>query len=58
LNGVLVPVKVDKNGILLDGQHRIRAWREVVEEGHELPEIPVEVVDTDDPMWQELPWGP
>jgi len=58
IHGVVVPVKVDRDGHLLDGQHRVRAWQELVEEGHDLPDIPIEEVDTSDPDWQRFPWGP
>jgi ParB-like chromosome segregation protein Spo0J len=57
--GVLVPVQVDEQtGELLDGHHRVRAWRELTEEGHTLPQIPVWEVDTSDPEWERLVWGP
>lgn len=49
-NGVLVPVEIDQNGQTLDGHHRIRAWNELKEEGHTLPEYPrvIRVFDNDD----------
>ena len=39
-NGVLVPVEVDEHGTLLDGHHRVRAWKELTEEGVKLPPYP------------------
>jgi N6-adenosine-specific RNA methylase IME4/ParB-like chromosome segregation protein Spo0J len=38
--GVLVPVEVDENGQLLDGHHRVRAWRELKAEGVDMPDYP------------------
>lgn len=38
--GVLVPVEVDESGELLDGHHRVRAWRELSAEGINLPDYP------------------
>jgi len=38
--GVLVPVEVDELGQVLDGHHRLRAWRELRAEGVRLPQYP------------------
>lgn len=40
INGVLVPVEVDENGELLDGHHRVKAWKELCAEGLTLPTYP------------------
>jgi N6-adenosine-specific RNA methylase IME4/DNA-binding CsgD family transcriptional regulator len=37
-NGVLVPVEVDENGDILDGHHRVQAWRELRDEGVTVPQ--------------------
>lgn len=36
--GILVPVEVDENGVILDGHHRVRAWQELRSEGIMLPD--------------------
>lgn len=36
--GILVPVEVDENGVILDGHHRVRAWQELRAEGTVLPD--------------------
>lgn len=33
LRGIIVPVEVDEQGNILDGHHRVRAWRELKAEG-------------------------
>lgn len=38
--GVLVPVEVDETGAVLDGHHRLRAWRELRAEGVRVPPYP------------------
>ena len=38
-HGVLVPVEVDEAGEMLDGHHRARAWGELRDEGHAIPEF-------------------
>src|SRR5688572_7363534 len=40
-HGVLVPVEQDETGEILDGHHRLRAWRELNVEGITLPDVPV-----------------
>lgn len=40
LRGVLVPVEIDETGAVLDGHHRLRAWRELREEGVKVPRYP------------------
>lgn len=40
LRGVLVPIEVDETGTVLDGHHRLRAWRELREEGVRVPRYP------------------
>ncbi len=40
LNGVLVPVEVDQDGMMLDGHHRLRAWSELTSAGVDLPAYP------------------
>ncbi len=37
-SGVLVPIEVDQNGEILDGHHRVRAWKELCAEGVKIPE--------------------
>lgn len=39
-HGVLVPVEFDEDGNILDGHHRVKAWRELRNEGIELPDYP------------------
>ena len=36
--GVLVPVELDEDGAVLDGHHRLRAWRELRAEGVKVPD--------------------
>jgi len=38
--GVLVAIEVDERGQVLDGHHRLRAWRELRAEGARLPQYP------------------
>lgn len=38
--GVLVPIEVDERGEVLDGHHRLRAWRELRAEGRRIPQYP------------------
>lgn len=38
--GVLVPVEYDADGNILDGHHRVRAWRELTDEGVKMPDYP------------------
>lgn len=38
--GVLVPVEYDADGNILDGHHRVRAWRELTDEGVRMPDYP------------------
>lgn len=38
--GMHVPIEEDEHGIVLDGHHRVRAWRELQDEGVALPEYP------------------
>jgi site-specific DNA-methyltransferase (adenine-specific) len=38
--GVLIPVEVDETGAVLDGHHRVRAWRELRDEGLLVPSYP------------------
>lgn len=33
LHGILVPVEVDENNVILDGHHRVQAWEELNAEG-------------------------
>jgi ParB-like chromosome segregation protein Spo0J len=42
-SGVMVAVVKDAEGHTIDGYHRERAWRELKEEGHAVPDYPVEV---------------
>jgi ParB-like chromosome segregation protein Spo0J len=39
-HGVLVPIELDSDGVILDGHHRIRAWTELKAEGVRLPDYP------------------
>lgn len=39
--GVLVPVEVDENNVILDGHHRVQAWEELKTEGHSIAAYPV-----------------
>jgi N6-adenosine-specific RNA methylase IME4 len=39
--GVLVPIELDEHGMVLDGHHRLAAYRELKTEGHSLPDYPV-----------------
>jgi predicted transcriptional regulator len=41
-NGVMVAVVKDAEGHTIDDYHRERAWRELKEEGHDVPDYPVE----------------
>lgn len=41
LRGVLVPVEVDEKHQILDGHHRVQAWRELRAEGVDLPDYPI-----------------
>lgn len=36
--GILVPVEVDEDGVILDGHHRVRAWEELRADGVMLPD--------------------
>lgn len=49
-NGVLVPVEIDQNGQVLDGHHRIRAWKELRAEGVQIADYPrvIRSFDNDD----------
>ena len=49
LNGILIPIEIDDEGNLLDGHHRVRAWRELTAEGVEItePETVIRQFDTD-----------
>ena len=38
--GVLVAIEVDERGEVLDGHHRLRAWRELRQEGVRVPQYP------------------
>lgn len=38
--GVLVPVELDENGHILDGHHRVKAWKELRAEGVEIAPYP------------------
>lgn len=38
--GVLVPVELDENGLILDGHHRVCAWNELKAEGVPLADYP------------------
>jgi len=40
VRGVLVPIEVDEKGEVLDGHHRLRAWRELRQEGVRVPQYP------------------
>lgn len=37
-NGIVVPVEVDSEGIIVDGHHRVRAWNELRASGVKVPE--------------------
>lgn len=37
---VLVAIELDEDGAILDGHHRVRAWEELRQEGHDLPGYP------------------
>jgi len=39
-HGILVPVEIDETGEILDGHHRVRAWRELRAEGVHLKDYP------------------
>lgn len=39
-HGILVPVEVDDAGNILDGHHRVRAWKELRAEGIQLGDYP------------------
>jgi ParB-like chromosome segregation protein Spo0J len=42
--GIAVPVVVDADsGLIVDGQHRVRAWEELRSEGRRLPDYPRDV---------------
>jgi ParB-like chromosome segregation protein Spo0J len=42
--GIAVPVVVDADsGLIVDGQHRVRAWEELRSEGRQLPDYPRDV---------------
>lgn len=36
--GVLVPIEFDDRGNILDGHHRLKAWNELKQEGHNIPQ--------------------
>jgi N6-adenosine-specific RNA methylase IME4 len=38
---VLVPIELDEHGVVLDGHHRLAAYRELEAEGRSLPDYPV-----------------
>jgi site-specific DNA-methyltransferase (adenine-specific) len=38
LNGILIAIEVDEDGNILDGHHRVRAWRELRAEGVAMPD--------------------
>lgn len=40
-HGILVPIEKDEAGNILDGHHRIRAWRELKAEGTKVPQYSV-----------------
>ena len=35
--GIIIPLEMDEGGNILDGHHRLRAWKELQDEGLELP---------------------
>lgn len=37
--GVLVPIEFDDCGNILDGHHRLKAWNELRQEGHNIPQF-------------------
>lgn len=39
-NGVLVPIEMDEQHHILDGHHRLQAWRELRAEGFDIPDYP------------------
>ena len=39
-HGILVPVELDEVGNILDGHHRVKAWRELRAEGVKLKDYP------------------
>ena len=39
-HGVLVPIELDTDGVMLDGHHRLLAWTELRAEGVRLPDYP------------------
>src|ERR1017187_8447727 len=39
-HGVLVPIELDTDGVMLDGHHHLRAWTELRAEGMRLPDYP------------------
>jgi ParB-like chromosome segregation protein Spo0J len=42
-NGVVVAVVEDAGGRVIDGHHRVRAWTELRDEGHDTPDYPRDV---------------
>lgn len=38
--GVAIPIELDEDGNILDGHHRVRAWRELKDGGNDLPDYP------------------
>jgi ParB-like chromosome segregation protein Spo0J len=56
-HGVLVPIEVDQSGMVLDGHHRLRAYRELRSEGVGLPKYPRivrQLASTDDKIAHAL----
>ena len=38
--GIIIPIEIDEAGNILDGHHRLRAWKELNADGHSLPPYP------------------
>lgn len=41
-DGIVSSIVLDKDGNILDGGHRLKAWKELLEEGHEIPQAPLQ----------------
>lgn len=57
-NGVQVPVVVDADGNIIDGYHRVRAWKHLNVFGHDLPPYKTEIASdvTTDAQKRDLAW--
>ena len=57
-NGVLVPVVIDADGVIIDGHYRVQAYHELLAEGNDVPMYPTETRSdlTTDAEKRELAW--